>query len=443
MSLKLSKNIIYYWFPVLPFLGYWVFSYLAFHFGPFVTPELDFATHVYFVSCIVIFVIAYHFGLGTRLTIIDHHFSRDNIVALKLLKITSWLTFIGTMLLLVDRMSSGAGSFYLVKNNMADIREIYAGNTTFLTTFGALPQSFYLVTLASYFYCGMRMLPIPRFVHLLIFATFVCQVLNMILSANRGALLWIALYALFYAGFCIRINLFKVKFIRKNVFKIALAVVCVISSWMYFLYVAQHRVVDTTAMYLGREASHLLKYQFVSDSVDYAALGAQHQLFYYFTHGFVYIDAILKNAPVINLDLLSPLGIRVESQIARFFPGYVFPAKKDILFSVESAGLSRFGWPSTFGAAPAFFGIIGSLLFFYALGFVAGYSTRRCIRSNRLGWLIIVFTIYASLNISFDWILRDFEQYVAMFVGIYLVRKRSGLLTANPVGKYPNADLGL
>lgn len=432
MFLKLLRKKIYYWFPVLPFVAYWICAYLAFHFGPFVTPVLTFETHIYFVLCLFLFAISYKLGLGGRIKNIDHHYSADNIVALKLLWRTSWPTFIGTLMLLVDRMTSGAGSFDLVQNNMAAIRDNYAGKITLLTTIGVLPQSFYLITLATYFYCGMHRLPIPKIVHLLIFSTFVCQILNMVLSANRGVLFWIATYVAFYLFFCARINLLKVIFSRKNIFKVAFAATFCIVSWMYFLFVAQHRVSDTTAIYKGQHARSLLK-DSQNSNYDYAALGAKYQLFYYGTHSFEYVDVILKNASVINLDFLSPLGIRVESQIVRFFPGYRSPAIKDIRDWEKSAGLNTSGWVSIFGASLVFFGILGSLLFFIGIGFFSGYSTRRCIQSNRLGWLIIVFTIYVSFTSSFDWILKDFHQYLAFFVGAYLILNRRRSLSRRRV----------
>jgi len=414
------------WFPVLPFLGYWALAYTAFHFGPFETPSISTQTHVFFLLSIALFVIGYRRGIGTNLDRVQEWYRVAEVVsAEKLARPAIWLMFIGTSLLVFDRLISGAGSVELVRTQMANLRQDYVDNTTILTTLAVIPQSFYLVALASYFYCLKSLVVLPLRIHMLVVLALCIEIFNMVLSANRGALLWIATYALFYAFFCARLSITRDIFAKRNALKLAVFVLFCSVSFAYFLYVAENREVESTVNYLGREASFLLKDNLASGADDYGNLAARYQIFSYLTHGFPYLDVVYQNAPLIHLDLLSPLGVRVEAQIARFIPDYMFPAKEKIVMWIQSAGLSRYNWVSTFGAALTFFGILGALIFFLLLGFSAGYATRRTLQTNKLGWFILTFTIYASLNMSFDWILRNFDQFVALAIAFYLIARRS------------------
>lgn len=420
--IKGVNNLLYYWFPVLPFLSYWVVAYFAFNFGPFVTPELDVYTHIYIVLYMATFAIAYRLGLRMTSHSVRPCFGIDDAIAIKLLKRTSWLTFIGTLIFIYDRLTSGAGSFSVVQNELSSVRDDYAGRVTFLTTLAVIPQSFRLVTFATYFYANWRKLQIPKIVHFLVFLTIFLELINMVLSANRGSLFWILSYAIFYFIFCVKINIFSIFFSLRNIGIKVLFSACFLIAYSYFAWVAENRVVSSTAEYLGVEAFSLLKEPGDYSFKSYSALGAEYHLFYYLTHGFQYVDAILKHAAVINFDLISPLGIRLEAQLSRFIAGYVHPAKADILMWIYSEGLSQSGWPTIFGASLAYFGIIGSLCFSALIGYFSGYSVRRWVNSFRLGWLILVFLIFSSLNVSFDWIVRDFDQYVAFVVGVYLIK---------------------
>lgn len=421
--IKKVNNLVYYWFPVLPFLAYWIVAYIAFNFGPFVTPVLDVSTHIYIVLYMVVFAIAYRLGLRVISHSVRPCSGIDDELAIKLLKRTSWLTFIGTLIFIYDRLSSGAGSFSAVQNELSNVRDDYAGRVTILTTLAVIPQSFRIVTFAAYFYGNWRKLNIPKIVHLLIFLTILLELINMVLSANRGSLFWILSYVIFYFIFCVRINIFAVLFSLKNIWVRFFLFACFVIAYSYFTWVAENRVVSSTAEYLGGEAFSLLKESKNYSFKSYSALGAEYHLFYYLTHGFQYVDAILKHASVLNFDLISPLGIRFEAQLSRFISGYVHPAKYDILRWLKLEGLSQSGWATIFGASLAYFGVIGSLCFSAFIGYFSGYSVRRWIRSFRLGWLIMVFLIFSSLNMSFDWIVRDFDQYVAFIMGLYLIKK--------------------
>jgi oligosaccharide repeat unit polymerase len=418
------SNAIFYWFPVLPFLAYWIIAYLILNFGPFITPELSFFTHVYVVLYILIFAISYRLGLKIW-KFSDHPCDEiDDKLALKILSKVGLLSLIGTILFVYDRITAGAGSFDAVQNELSKVRGDSAERITFLTTLAVIPQSFRMVAFATYFYCMLRRLSVSINIHLTFFLMIMLELTNMVLSANRGSLFWIISYGLFFVIFCLKINIFSdffsLKYLKIRFFILTLILV----SYLYFLWVAENRVVSATAEYLGRQAFDLLKDPTGYSSDDYSTLGAKHQFFYYLTHGFEYTDAILKNAAIINFDFISPLGIRVESQISRIIPEYVFPAKINILAWVLKEGLSTSGWPTIFGASLAYFGILGSLIFVIFLGYICGFVMRKWLKSSRLGWLILILLIFSSLNMSFDWIIRDFEQFVALVFGVFLVRQK-------------------
>lgn len=425
ISLKKIDNLIYCWFPVLPFLAYWAVAYLAFHFGPFVTPSLQVSSHIYFWLFVFLFAFFYRVGLRYKRFPAVAAVSTDDALALKLLGPACWLTFAGTFLFIYDRLSSGAGSLAVVQNELYSVRSEYAGRVTVLTTLAVIPQSFKLVAFAAYFYCGLRQLKISRSSHAAIFLTIALELINMVLSANRGALYWLVSYGLFYLVFCLRVRLLSEIFSLRNLQWKSLAISVCLVAYFYFVWVAENRVQSSTAEYIGGEAFSLLKDSGAYIIDDYASFGAQYKLYYYLTHGFEYLNAILKHADIINVDFVSALGIRVESQISRFLTDYSHPAKLKILEWGTSEGLSRSGWPSIFGAALAYFGIVGGLIFSCVIGAMSGYSVRRWLMTMQFGWLLICLLVFASMNISFDWIIRDFDQFLALAVGVYLVNRNA------------------
>lgn len=415
------KSLFFDWFPILPFLLYWASSYFMFHFGVFTTLDLNWYTHFYFVAALMIFAISYKGGLNSDSENYRVRYRADPSHLLALLKTSTWLTLLGTCLFVYDRVSSGAGSVELIQNDLANVREEFSTKTTMITTLAVIPQSFRILAFASYFYCLMNRIIIPKNIHFALYCTAILEIANMALTANRGALLWLFTYIMFYVVFCAKVNILSEIFNVRDIGKKLFIVIFCVFSIFYFYYVAKNREISSTQEYLGLEASYLLKDSSDFSNTDYADLGAKYSLYYYFTHGFQYMDAILSKASILNFDFISPLGMRVEVQIKRFFPDYIHPAKSNIVEWVAAAGFSVFGWPTVFGASLAYFGIIGSFVFFGLLGYFSGYAVHQSIKSKEFGWFIIVFTLYASLNMSFDWILRDFDQFVALFVGFYYV----------------------
>lgn len=422
LSAKID-GFLYSWFPVLPFLGYWVVAYGLFNFGSFVTPNIDIWTHIFIGAYMALFSIAYRVALRKSRKIINPSNGGDARVAIRLLRQASVLTFIGSLIFIYDRLASGAGSFAAVQTELYSVREELVEKVTILTTLAVIPQSFRIVAFAAYFYCLLKKLRIGVTTHILMSGVVALELLNMTLSANRGSLFWLMSYAVFYFIFVAKRSAMAMMLPGKKIGIKVLFIIAAAISYFYFSWVAENRVASSTAEYLGKQAFYMLKNPFEYNLNSYSKLGAEYQLFYYLTHGFAYIDAILQHAELLHFDFISPLGLRVEAQLSRFIPGYEHPAKALMLTWFDMEGLSRFGWPTVFGASVAYFGIIGALFFSIFAGYFSGYSVRRWERTNNLGWLIIVFLIFSSLNMSFDWIIRNFDQYVAFLVGIYLIRR--------------------
>ena len=418
-------NAFYLWFPVLPLLGYWGLAYLLYNFGKYNTPPISIESHIFVLAYLAIFAVSYRYGLRIKKEPHPRCQIMSDRSTQRILGFSSWMLFLGTLIFLYDKLSSGASSPDLVLNELYSIREEHLENTTFLTTLAVVPQSFKSVAISAYFYALWRGIHIPKSIHIVIIATVLLEIANMVLSASRGALFWTLSYVAFYLIYIQRINVFREMFSLNNLLIKALLFVLIIAAYSYFAWVAENRVVSATAEYLGRQAYFQLKNSSRVDSVDYSRLGAEYQIFYYLTHGFEYTDAIIKHAPIINFDIVSPLGIRVESQLRKLSPGYVHPAKVELLAIMEEEGLNTSGWPTIFGASLAYFGIIGSLIFSGVIGYASGYASRKWLSLRSLGWLIIVTLIFSSLNMSFDWIVRDFDQFVALAFGLYLVSTRS------------------
>lgn len=412
----------YKWFPVLPFMLYWIISFILYDFGPFVNTELDLNTYLYLGLCFLLFAAFYRNGLKSSHWNSSTTCESDVTVTFNILRWSSFLTLIGTILLLVDRIQSGSGSLDLVLNRLEDVREYYVNKTTILTAIAVVPQSFRLVAFSSYFYCLKNKILVPKKIHLCMFATISCELYNMILAANRGILFWLTTYWLFYLFFCKQVSV-KELLLSKGYFKLRCAFLAIILiSLSYFYFVAKNRDDSSYLTQLGTQVSSYSRYSLDYSFFDDKSLGAAYQLFTYGTHEFEYINTFVKNAEIINFDFITPLGPRIEYQITKIFPSYVSSSKETGQQWMKNDGLSIFGWASTFGWSLAFFGFLGSFMFFGTLGFMSGSFVRLYLNSQEFGWFLLVFVMYASLNMSFDWVLKDIEQFVAVIMAIVLIK---------------------
>lgn len=425
---KFKKNKkLYKWIPVSPLLLYWMIAYFLFNFGVFKTPEIEIETHIYFIAYLALFSIAYYIGLRKPRKYLESNFldSYHDAKTIKILRYSSFLFFIGALLYLYDRLSSGAGSLELVQEELYNIRGEYSKNTSLITTLGVIPFSAKIICFGVLFYRRYKNFSIPLSAQFFIAFGIFSELYNMVLGANRGALLFYIYYLAFFIFFVTGFELKEIFTKKKSVLYLSIVFLAVYMANQYFLWVAENRVVLHVAERVGMEAFYALKDQSMFRNYDYAALGAIHQIHYYLTHGFEYTNAIIKHAPIINFDIFSALGTRVEGQIQRFSPEFIFPARSDLLRWIDIEGLMLSGWPSIFGYSMALFGIFGSLILSPLFGYIFGSLVKNWSCDGDFGSFLLVFLIYVSLILSFDWIVRGFDQYAALLFGVYLQLKFS------------------
>lgn len=369
------------------------------------------------------FLFLFFYYLGLKCTKSCHTHKSEFIAPLSILKWTSLFAFMGTLLFVFDRINSGAGSLDLVANEMANLREDFAKNTTWLTTIAVIPQSFRLLAFASYFFCLLKDVKIPKLNHLMIFGIIVLDIINMVLTASRGTLFWTITYLFFYLVFCKRLSLVNLILSKKYLIYNIIIFVAIVLSFSYFYFVANNRTVENALAFSGKQASSSMRYPSLFEKMDYASIGTIHQLNSYLTHEFEYVNVFVKEAELVYFDPIGALGIRVIVQINRFFPEYIVPSWVRALKWYESAGLNPSGWPSIFGWPLAEFGLLGTVFFFVALGFISGKCVGSYFKTKEFGWFALTFLVYVCLNMSFSWILTDFDQYMCLFFAVILIMR--------------------
>lgn len=410
----LFKSKFKLWVPVLPFYGFWVISFAAYYFGPFVYRGLSFGTIFYIGFVFLVFTFLYNLGLhsgGGKWRVKSYNY---------LLNASGILVAIGALLMLYDRQSTGSGNLDAVLNEMYNVRELYSKNTSFLTTIAVVPYSFKTVFIATLFYSVINKIKLTKIALVCLVILVVCDLANMVLSANRGMLYWYFCYFLFYLLF-VR-GLHPLSLISFNKRAVALMLVAGVSL-SYFYFVSENRTVDSTLEYLALNSENEMRYNGFGESLSLVQLGAFEQLYSYITHGLEYTDIILGHANFLYFDPVSPFGIRVVSQIQRFYPDYMTPTSLRINEWLFLSGKSIYGWSSVFGISLAAFGIFGSIIFFGFYGYFSGVAVGRFNKTGHLAWLIVVFGIFDSMLITFDWFIRDFGLLVALICAFFLLHR--------------------
>ena len=407
---------------------------MLYNFGPFLNPDLEPETVLYIFVMMFMFISTYSFGLGTRKNLIlqPAHENADTIH--RILFVTSIMTFVGAGIILFDRISSGAASIDLVVNSIESLRDDdYMRRLTPLTAVGVIPQSFRLVAFASYFYSMMNKFHISIIIHALFMGIMTIDLLTMLLTASRGMLFWLGTYWIFYVIFCRRISIIKTIFSYRYMFAKVVAFSLIAVSFWFFYYVSRNRSAEAYLKVLGDAAIEKNNISAITENLDSADLGALYSLTSYVTSEFEYINACVKHSEWIAFNPVAALGIRVTSQLSKIWPAYTPAAKILVNQWIAQEGLSPAGWVSIFGVTLACFGIIGSAGFYSILGLLCGKCTRMFIRTNNFSWFIFIFLIFVSFNLSFDWIIRDFEQYNALMFAFILLAKARHKNSAIPI----------
>ncbi len=407
------------------FLLYWLVSLLFSLANIFPdTYKVAPITYIYVFFMLMLFLSFYEIGykyyvvftVNTRrfITISAHDFENR-------LRIFEGLALQGEILFLLDKYRVGALNLTYLLTNMLEFNEKLADRSTILTTIGVIPQSFRMSAIGLYLYGSLNGIKYSRSIKVGFVSIIILDILLMIFSANRGAIFFYLGYFLFYF---IYLRDFR-KPSRKNIMRILLLAILVCTGAIsYSLFVAKNRIGVSTSANLGKMQDYNPKYSKYLSGVDYATIGAISSLYKYLTHEYNYIDAILKNAKIVNVAIIPPLGIRIRSQVNKLFPSYVSPSDMELRKIISSSALSSSGWSSMFGLIVLWFGLAGAFFFIVTLGYVCGLVTKQANTFPTIGRWLLAFLVFNSLALSFDWIIRDFDQMVCLIVALryYSVR---------------------
>ncbi|HOQ59347.1 MAG TPA: hypothetical protein PKZ08_01875 [Vicinamibacterales bacterium] len=406
------------WFPVLPFFAYWIGTLLLFEFGPLVNDPLHAETYVYLLTGLACFAAAYAAGLAGRRWLRPVQTLREAALAYAWLRWTAPAALLGAAGLVLDRLLSGAGSFSRTLTETQYVREEFGWNTTWITTLSVAPYCLSLVSLAAYF-VSERHRRLPGYIHAMIIAQVALLAYNAFLSANRGVFFWLLTYWLFHLFF---VRGFGVRtFLTARALRVPrlafIAVLAVSLSYIYFI--ARYRSSEMYLTYLVSTEGTSLRYSL--PDIDTPALGALISLMQYGTHEYGFIDAFLERADPVAFNPGYLLGSRVLDQVRRVVPGYETQGEIVAGRWISDAGLAPWAWPSVFGWLLALFGYLGAPLFLAGLGFTYGRLAREYLWSGSFGSLVIVFSLYTALNMSFNWIGGDLQQNTGYLVGLGLL----------------------
>ena len=406
------------WFPALPLLIYWTGTLLLYEYGPVINSPLRAQTYAYILGGLACFGFSYAAGLGGRRPGSPRFQQREVAFAETWLRWTAPLALFGSAGLVADRLLSGAGSLSRTLAETEYVREEFVANTTWLTTISVAPYTLSLVSIAAYFVC-LKHHRVSRSLNLMILAQMALLAYNAILSVNRGVLLWLLTYWIFYLFFVqgTSVRAFLVSRAYRAT-RIAL-VLFVVASVGYMFFIARYRNSEMYLRYLA--STEVVDERYGLADIDAPAAGALISLVGYGTHEFVFIDAFLERAEPLAFFPGFLVGSRVLDQIRRFDPEFETQAEITGRLWINDAGLPPFAWPSVFGWLLAMFGYVGAPVFLALLGFVYGRLVRTYVVSRTFGAMVLVFCLYTALNMSYNWIGGDLPQNVGYIVGAALL----------------------
>lgn len=412
------------WFPVLPFIVYWVSAFLLYHFGPLSLPLLSPGTYLYLAVSFFGFVFCYRLavgrvpqtnGMGAQRLAEEHQTTK------LLMYIFLTLGFIGCAGFVVDRLYSGAGSVAKTLTETQFVRTESVAGTTWVTTVSVAPYSFLLAGLALYFYFSALRAPMNVLAHLTAWGSMGLLCFNAFLSVHRGNFFWVLTYIVFYYLFVkgerLRTLLWNKRYFFQRLLVSAFIVITVV--YVFFIAVMRHeeRGLKTAA---DRWIQHS-RFDIERFEIGKRELGAALQLVYYGTHQLEFTDAFLQHSHALAFYPEMLAGGRILDQINKFDPFYVPPSREIAMMWIEDAGLPRSAWPSVFGWLLVMFGFVGAPIFMMLLGLICGWMTRRFLVHFDPGSLIICLCLYGALNMSFNWIGGDFPHNMGYLVGAIMI----------------------
>lgn len=416
------------WFPVLLFALFWVNSYLNYHFGLFIRNPLRLQTHLFIGASMLAFLGGYGFGLGRPRRLLlrgPQQVWVANSGVFRSLKWLTLLTLLGACGLIVDIFVSGAGSIARTLQETENVREMFAGKTTPITTISMAFYSLAFVTYAAYYLACATHFPLPRFCHVAIYATYACLCLQSFLTANRGnffAVITYLLFMLFYVqGESVRAVLFDARYRKWRLGLIAFTVL----SLAYFIFISYHRTSEggrTSAAYRYRPDD---RYGLYSRDMDEENVTALLLTYGYMTEGYPYIDYFITKAPAFAFRPRALFGTRTLRQFNRIVP---WELKRPEALNIGDSwrmkgGLSLYGWPSIWGWNLAMFGYIGGVVFMLLYGWWLGFCSGTFLRYANVGALIVCFCNYSILMNSYNALGGDVYHQFSLIAGYAIMYK--------------------
>lgn len=415
------------WFPVLFFLAYWINSYLQYHFGLLIREKLALETYVYLWSSMLLFVIGYAQGLGRQhieKIMVPSEGYAQNIRIFKKLNWLLWITFIGVVGLVADRLLSGAGSIEKTIHETAYVRQEFVENTTLFTTISMAVYSFSFVAYAAYFLAVAVGFRVKRSSHLLVYGSFLLLCFVSFLSVNRGNFFSIVTYILFFVIYVKGSRLKELLFSNQYQVLRLIGICFIATALVYFFFISRYRstedgLVSTASYYRDIDRYGVYRLNFDEHNVTAFLL-----TYTYMSEGYQYIDAFLKHAPAFAFRPSMLVGSRVMRQVWRFFPDDHVKELSAVIVGNQwrrDDGLSVYGWPTVWGWNLSMFGYVGGPLFMFLYGWWLGFCSGQFLKYAKMGALLISFANYSILMNSYNSLGGDIPHQVAIAVGVWLL----------------------
>ena len=415
------------WFPVLFFLVFWTNSYFNYHFGLLIRDPLMPQTHFYLWGSMLLFVMGYAIGLGRpKRVVVEHSVQvwRLNASVFKYLKWLMWITLIGAVGLIADRLLSGAGSITKTLEETEFVRQEYAGNTTVGTTVSMALYAFSFVTYATYFLAVATRYAMPRYYHWIIYGTYLSLCLSSFLTANRGNFLSVFTYVAFMIFYVQGSGIREFLLTKRYRMFRTVGIAFVALALVYFFFISRYRSTEdglvSDASYY-RPADRYGLYQTNFDEYDITAFLTTYT---YMTEGYQYIDAFLKKSSVFAFRPSMLVGSRTMRQFWRFlsegFERELAAVRVGNMWREED-GMSIHGWPTIWGWNLAMFGYVGALVFMLCYGWWMGYCSGLFLRFSNLGALMVCFANYSVLMNSYNSLGGDIFHQVSIFAGVWVL----------------------
>ncbi len=348
---------------------------------------------------------------------------RLNESVFKYLGLLMWVTFVGAIGLIVDRLLSGAGSIAKTLEETEFVRQEYAGNTTVGTTISMALYAFSFVTYTTYFLAVATRYVMPKYYHLYLWNLFdVC--FSSFLSANRGNFFSVFTYVAFMIFYVQGSNIKEFLFTRRYRIFRAIGIVFVTLAFVYFFFISRYRstedgLVSDASYYRPVDRYGLYKANF--DEYDITAFLTTYT---YMTEGYQYVDAFLKKASFVSFRPSMLVGTRTLRQFWRFLPGGferdLSAVRVGNMWRSED-GMSIHGWPTIWGWNLAMFGYFGAVMFMFCYGWWMGYCSGLFLRFSNLGALMVCFANYSVLMNSYNSLGGDVFHQVAVYIGVWVL----------------------